>query len=286
VHFGEVECGRIDDNPEGPIQRAAPGDPPYPEVMNSAAVAEIAALDPAAVIVKGDLSADGQPDEWRAFEDCYRTPFGAALHVVRGNHDAYHGQDEYAGDQAIDLPGVTIALLDTVVATRTGGRFSEAQASWLADVAADAARRGVPVVAMGHHQNWIGEPGQREAVRSTEYFGIDRDDSERLAEVVARHRAIVAYAAGHTHRHRVRRHPTTGDVPYIEVGCVKDFPGTWAEYQVYESAIVQVVHRVADPAALAWSERCRYLYADFGVDYQSYALGRLEDRCFTIELRA
>ena len=25
VHFGEIECGRIDDHPEGPIQRAAAG---------------------------------------------------------------------------------------------------------------------------------------------------------------------------------------------------------------------------------------------------------------------
>ena len=29
----------------------------------------------------------------------------------------------------------------------------------------------------------------------------------------------------------------------------------------------------------------RHLYADFGLDYQSYALGALSDRCFTIPLR-
>jgi hypothetical protein len=74
-------------------------------------------------------------------------------------------------------------------------------------------------------------------------------------------------------------------VPSVEVGCVKDFPGTWAEYRVYDGGILQVVHRMSSPEALAWSEECRTLYADFGVDYSTYALGSLEDRCFAISLR-
>ncbi len=82
---------------------------------------------------------------------------------------------------------------------------------------------------------------------------------------------IVAYTAGHTHRHRVR--PMSCGVPSIEVGCVKDFPGTWAEYRVYEGGITQVVHRISSPEALRWSDRCRHLMADFGIDYETYALG-------------
>ena len=78
---------------------------------------------------------------------------------------------------------------------------------------------------------------------------------------------------------------TASGVPSIEIGCVKDFPGTWAEYRVYETGVMQVVHRISDPAALAWSERCRHLYADFGIDYESYALGTLEERCCNIPLR-
>ena len=115
VHFGETECGRIDDHPLGPILRREPGERPYPEVMNAGAVGEIADIDPAAVIVKGDLSNDGNDDEWAAFEDCYRTAFGARLHVVRGNHDAHRGQTAYAGDQWIELPGLAIGLLDTTI---------------------------------------------------------------------------------------------------------------------------------------------------------------------------
>ena len=279
VHFGEVEAGRIDDHPEGPIRRAEPGAPPYPEVMNHAAASEIAALDPVAVIVKGDLTADGRQEEWDAFEACYRVPFGERLHVVRGNHDAYRHQAEYAGDQLIELPGVTVALLDTAIPGASTGMITTEQADWVDDVGADADR---PVIVMGHHQQWIGSGS--DATRSDDYFGLHPDASDRLDAVAARRSSIVAYAAGHTHRHRVRTMTRSG-VPSIEVGCTKDFPATWAEYRVYEGGMMQVVHRISTREALAWSEACRNLYSDFGVDYASYALGELSDRCFTISLR-
>ena len=277
VHFGEVECGRVDGQEGGPIERVAEGEPPYAETMNRGATVEIAAIDPAAVIAKGDLSQDGQPEEWRAFEACYRGAFGDRLHVVRGNHDAYHGQTSYSGDQLIVLPGVAVALIDTVIPYGTTGRITAEQLEWL-DAHAAAADR--PVLLMGHHQQWIaGASGKR----SSEYFGLDPDSSDALDEVVARRPTILAYTAGHTHRHRIRR--MACGVPTIEIGCVKDFPGTWAEYRVFEGGIMQVVHRVSNPAALNWSERCRHLYRDFGIDYETYALGALEDRCCNIPLR-
>ncbi len=274
LHFGEVECGKIDDDPHGPIQRVEPGEPPYPETMNRAAVAEMAATDLTAVVVKGDISTDGTDDEFAAFEALYRSTFGDRLHVVRGNHDAYRGQHVYTGDQWIDLPGVSIALLDTVLSERTTGAITNSQLQWLDDRSATADR---PVMVLGHHQQWIS------GKRHNDYFGLDPDSSDNLAAVAARQPRILAYTAGHTHRHRVRR--MACGVPSIEVGCVKDFPGTWAEYRVYEGGITQVVHRMSSPDALGWSERCRHLLVDFGVDYETYAMGNLEDRCFNIPLR-
>jgi predicted phosphodiesterase len=275
VHFGEVEAGRIDEHTDGPIRRVAPGAPPYPETMNRAAAAEMAAADVAAVIAKGDLSTDGTPDEFAAFEGCYRPTFGDRLYAVRGNHDSYRGQHEYAGDQWIALPGVNIALLDTVLPERASGHLRPDQLDWL-DAAAAASTD--PVLVMGHHQQFVSG-----ANRSPDYFGIDPDSADALSDVMRRRPAIVAYAAGHTHRHRVRW--IDGTIPSIEVGCVKDFPGTWAEYRVYDGGILQVVHRISTPDALAWSEQCRSLYSDFGVDYEHYAMGSLADRCFAIPLR-
>jgi predicted phosphodiesterase len=277
LHFGEVEAGRIDDHPDGPIRRAEPGAEPYPEVMNRTAADEIARADPDAVIVKGDLSRDGTDDEWAAFERCFREPFGERLHVVRGNHDSYRHQAAYAGDRWIELPGVNVALLDTAIPGQTTGTLTATQIDWLD---AHAAGSTAPVLVMGHHQQWIGHPDRR----SDDYFGLHPDPSDALDDVAARRPAIVAYAAGHTHRHRVRTMHRSG-IPSIEVGCTKDFPGTWAEYRVFDGGIMQVVHRMSSPEALAWSESCRGLYRDFGVDYATYALGTLNDRCLNIPLR-
>jgi len=279
VHFGETECGAIDDRTDGPIVRPGRDESPYPEMMNRAAAGEVALIEPDAVFVKGDLSVDGRHHEWEAFESCWRQPFGDRLHVVRGNHDAYKGQNRYAGDQWIELPGVMIGLLDTTIPGRTSGDLRHAQ---LAEIDDRLATIGGRVLLMGHHQQWV--PGSPSSSRSDDYFGIRPDASDGLDDLCLRHRGVIGYAAGHTHRHRVRTMTRSG-VPSIEIGCVKDFPGTWAEYRVYEGGVMQVVHRISSPEALSWSNRCRVIYSDFGIDYETYALGTLEQRCFVFPQR-
>jgi len=276
VHFGETVCGIMDGIPDGPFFSVAEGAEPYPELMNRGAIAEMSALDPDAVVVKGDLTCDGLDEEYAAFLKAYATAFGDPLPHARANHDAYRHQT-YApkGPQRIDVDGLTVALLDTTIPGHTTGQVPEAQVEWLEDLAAEVDR---PVLVMGHHHVW--NPGASQ--RPDDYFGIHPDDSERLIAAVGRHPRILGYAAGHTHRNRVRRFPATGDRPWIEVACVKDYPGTWAEYRVFEEGIIQVVHRISTPEALAWSEQCRFLYADFGINYADYALGTLAERCFVI----
>ena len=127
--------------------------------MNRGAVAEMAAAGLDAVIVKGDLSNDGLPEEWAAFEACYRQAFGDRLHVVRGNHDGYRMQHEYAGDEWIELPGVAVALLDTVTPGETGGGMLPASSSTGSTRTSPPSDR--PVIVMGHHQQSIG--GQQRA---------------------------------------------------------------------------------------------------------------------------
>jgi Icc protein len=279
LHFGETECGRVDGRDDGPIVRVEPGSEPYPELMNRSAVDEIAAVDPVAVIVKGDLTSDGTDAELASFASTYAR-FGDALHVTRGNHDAYQGQLVYDGDQWIDLPGISIALLDTVMPTATPGDLRPEQLEWLDDRVGTASSQ--PVLLLGHHQQWV--PGAEDANACEALFGLQPRASDALDDLCARHRHVLGYAAGHTHRHRLR-HMVRSGAASIEVGCVKDFPGTWAEYRVFEGGVMQVVHRVSAPDAMEWSNRCRWLYRDFGVHYESYALGRLGDRCFVFDAR-
>ena len=165
--------------------------------------------------------------------------------------DAFRGR-RYASEpcQERELPGVIFALLDTVIEGRDSGQVRREQLEWLDELGPRADR---PVLVFGHHHAW--KPGSSN--RSPDYFGINPNDSERLVEVIARRPAICGYFAGHTHRNRVRKFAETGDVPYAEVACVKDFPGSWAEYRVFEGGVLQVHRRLSSPAALAWSEKCR-----------------------------
>jgi Icc protein len=275
VHFGEVECGHVEGMDIGPVLHREPGEEPYPETMNRGAVAEMLALGPDAVVVKGDLTTHGTVEEFKAFLGVYEAAFGPKLHYVRGNHDAAHGE-EFAADAPlrIDLPGVTLAVLDTVIPGLATGQVSAPQLAWLDDLAGSA-ERDRPVLVFGHHHPWM--PGSN--TREPGYFGINPDDSEKLVEVVARRPAISGYFAGHTHRNRVRRFAATGDVPWVEVACVKDFPGAWAEYRVFEGGVLQVHRRISSPDALAWTNATRAMFQGF---YPQYAFGALADRCFGV----
>lgn len=279
VHFGETEAGRLGASDLGPIKRSLPGMGPYPEVMNTGAVAEIAAdeLDGHrhdAVFVKGDLTGEGTDHEFEQFARCYAV-FDERLHVVRGNHDGYLGQDRYSGDQWVELDGVAVALLDTVVPYAPGGALTAEQLDWLD---AHAAAATVPLIVLGHHPIYLPE-----SPLDQPEFLLDGETSTALQALIGRRRSVLAYAAGHTHRQRVRALRAGGLA--IEIACVKDFPGVWAAYDVYDGGIVQTTRRISTPEALRWSEECRGLYADFGVDYTEYALGTLADRCRVIPLR-
>jgi Icc protein len=275
VHFGETECGVLEGLEMGPVFRSEPDDDPYPEMMNRGAIDEISAIEPAAVVVKGDLTCRGIPDEYEQFLAAYGKAFGDRLYHVRGNHDGYYG--ETFADEApieVELPGVRLAILDTVIPTQTPGQVSAEQLEWLDEL---GARTDRPVLVFGHHHVWSPESRERHAT----YFGINPDDSERLIEVFVRRPALRGYFAGHTHRNRVRRFGVTGDVPWVEVACVKDFPGTWAEYRVHERGVLQIHRRISTPEALAWTEKTREM---FGGMYFSYAFGELADRCFAIDV--
>ena len=273
VHFGEEECGVIGGAVMNPAEvfSSLPGEPPYPETMNRAAIAEIAAIEPEAVVVKGDLTGAGKADEYRAFLDAYVPAFGDRLHHVRGNHDAYHGRT-FADFpvQEITVPGAKLALIDTTIPRAPSGQVTPDQLEWLDEL---AARSDVPVVVLGHHHAW--DPGSRS--RPNSYFGISPDDSEKLVEVFVRRPNLVAYFAGHTHRNRARRFAPTGERPWVEVSAVKDYPGAWAEYRVFEGGIMQVFRRISAPEALAWTERTRGMFGGF---YPEYSFGRIDDRCF------
>jgi Icc protein len=274
VHFGEVECGRLTGIDLGPVLTSAPGEPPYPQMMNQAAVAEIAAAAPDLVVVKGDITSGGHPQEYEQFEACYRPAFGDRLIVTRGNHDYPRRGPAFTCPPVLEaaVPGAVIAVLDTSAPGVGGGRVSDDQLEWLDEL---GGRATDPVLVFAHHPCWEEEAGDWVDASSA----IEPQGSARLVEVVARRPALAGYFAGHTHRNRVRRFPASGPVPFAEVACTKDFPGVWAEYRIFEGGVLQITHRTSTAEALRWSEQCRALFAGL---YPGYAFGRLEDRCFRV----
>ena len=140
---------------------------------------------------------------------------------------------------------------------RSTGHLRPEQIDWL-DAAAAAST--VPVLVMGHHQQCVsGATAAPTTSASTPTPATPSPTScagARRSSPTPPATPTATASAG-----------STATIPSIEVGCVKDFPGTWAEYRVYDGGILQVVHRMSTPEALAWSEQCRDLYSDFGVDY-------------------
>lgn len=274
VHFGETVAGHVDGVDESETFSVPPGDEPYPEVMNAGAVGEMSAAQVDLVVAKGDLTSQGTLEEYERFHEVYGGAFGDRLVHVRGNHESYPGLRCAAWPmQERQLPGVTVAVLDTSRDGRIDGDLSADQLDWLDELGARADR---PVLVFGHHPVW--NPAVE--TRSESTFGLAPAATEALDALFARRPRLAGYFAGHTHRNAVVHLPASRR-RFVEVACVKDFPGAWAEYRIYEGNIVQVHRRISTPEALRWTDRTRQM---FGGLYPAYAFGSLDERCFSIDV--
>ena len=270
VHFGETECGKTGDpatDAIGPVLSSAPGEPPYPEMMNGAVVDEMLALDPDVVVVKGDLTDTGKAEEYEAFLACYGR-LGARMHHVRGNHDAIRDPELARQDApyAVALDGVTLAVLDTVVPGWVGGALAADQRGWLDDLAADTPD---PVLVFAHHPAFNHDPnyglaGRRPRGAPRRCSPAARTSSATSPGTPTRTASLATLAVA-TSRASRSRAPRT-------------IRAAWAEYRVYEGGYTQVMRRVAAPAARDWSERARHMIQGI---YRDLVLGAIDDRCFT-----
>jgi predicted phosphodiesterase len=273
VHLGETVAGKVGGAEEFETYSVPPGAEPYPELMSRAAIEDMSAWDPDLVVVKGDLTSEGTAEEYRRFLELYEPAFGERLLHVRGNHESYHHlRLAVEPFQERVLAGVHVALLDTTRDGHVNGDLTAEQLDWLDELGARADR---PVLVFGHHPIW----NHAEEPRSDHTFGLLPDATDALVEVFRRRHHLRGWFAGHTHRNRVVHHPDLPDVPFGELACVKDYPGSWAEYRVFDGLILQVHRRIPDPDAVAWTERTRGM---FGGTYPLYARGRLSERCFVV----
>lgn len=252
------------------------GDVPHAIRCLRAAVAEAKAWGAEALVAKGDLTHGGRPWEW---EVVGRELGAAELPVVGvpGNHDVVRLATDgrpvlerravrlFYEPTTVELPGITGVLVNTTARGAEGGVMPRRRREQIVDLVGDA---GGPVFLAMHHYP------QRFRLPTMWPPGIPGPDAAALLDAVAAANPATFVTSGHSHRHRAHTH---GPLTIAEIGSTKDFPGAWAGYAVYEGGILQTVRRVAEPSAIAWTDRTRWAV---GGIWGLWSPGFRDHRCF------
>lgn len=155
---------------------------------------------PDALVVSGDLSQNGDPEEYGRLRELL-APLDLEPHVLPGNHDlrgplrkafGLPGDVEDPVCHVVELGPLRLVCLDSTIPGGEGGALDEGRIEWLEAVL--AAEREVPTVLAMHHPPLLTQtPG-------FDRIGLAPEGRAALAEVLVRHRQVVRVVAGHVHR--------------------------------------------------------------------------------------
>ncbi len=173
-----------------------------PDACVARAVAAIEALDerPDALLVSGDLSQNGRPEEYARLIELL-APLGLEPHVLPGNHDlrgplraafGLPGSGEEHASHVVDLGPLRLVCLDSTVPGAEGGALDEGRIEWLA--AALEKEPGRPTVLAMHH------PPLSTAIPSFDAIGLAPEWRAALGEVLDVNPQVLRVVAGHVHR--------------------------------------------------------------------------------------
>lgn len=274
THVGERGFGTLPRRREDPNETA---DTSYPARCLRAAVAEAEAWGAELLLAKGDLTWSGTLLQFETVADALATAH-IPVHATLGNHDvmprSVDGRDvlQRRGIIAprtvdpVDVPGLRIVVGHSADRGHRYGVVDGVQRDEIARLVGEATTAAF--VTTHHYVNPL-------PVRSRYPRGIERKEGEALLQEVARANPATFVTFGHSHRHRRKvRH----GLPLTEVGSTKDYPGTWAAYAVHEGGIRQTVFRIAEPSAIAWTERTADV---LGGAWGRWSPGLLRWRCFS-----
>jgi 3',5'-cyclic-AMP phosphodiesterase len=155
---------------------------------------------PDLVVITGDLTDSGRPEEYAALHAILR-PCLVPVLLAAGNHDdpealtaEFGGTPFLAGSTSAryvaELPGASVVVADSRVADSPGGTLGPGQLAWIDESL--SARPDVPALVCVHH------PPRPVGIPFLD--GMRLADGPALAEVVARHPRVVRVLAGHVHR--------------------------------------------------------------------------------------
>lgn len=249
---------------------------PYPLRCALAAVREAQEWGAELIVVKGDITERGRPEEWEQF-DTLLAAIDVPVVAIPGNHDTVgtrrsidaaaalgrRGLFEH-GVQTVDLPGIRIVAADTTRPKRNFGRLTHRRDDLVAAVSVDG-----PVAVFLHHHL------HDSVVPRIWPPGILRHEAVGVLDAMVAANPDLLVSSGHTHRNRVRHH---GAALLTEVSSTSDFPGVWAGYVVHRAGIRQVQRRVASADCIAWTDRT---HAAVGGLWGRWSPGSITDRNVT-----
>jgi 3',5'-cyclic AMP phosphodiesterase CpdA len=267
--------------------------------MLAGAAVQVRALNPALVLVLGDLTNNsGYPDMLtaKALLDGIGLPYA----VLRGNHDrpAQNGTGEaescgaakdcystvFRPDHtmriqplAVETHDVRFLMLDANDTSGTGDLTDAGQQAWTGQQLRDHPRQRTFILShepAGTYSN---------ATTYIPGFGVTGPrGGDWLHQVVLANPQVTATLAGHTHRNLLGYDPDTGRFPWIEIGANKEYAAGFTMLRIYEGGFVREYHRTDcaadDNFCREWTSLSRGQM--YGGQYP-YMLGQLSARAFT-----
>jgi Icc protein len=238
------------------------------DALARAAVREINEIGPEFVVIPGDFTEDGEPQQFRLAKEIF-DGLACPYYAVMGNHDVVQrstgrpmGAELYAEtfgfppeDFVVDCGGLQVALVDTADPTRSpfadpdasvtapaGGVDSGALVPGQARALADRLDRRRPVLLVQHHelQPFSGFPPVK--------FGLREEDSVQELEALKDHQ-LVGVIAGHTHRSAALG-VGDGSVRQLEIPSLKDWPYAYSVAGVSDDGVQVVARQLSDRATI------------------------------------
>ena len=269
------------------------------EALARAAVADINAMAPEFVVIPGDITEDGEPEQFRLVREIL-DGLASPYYVVPGNHDTVQrstrepfGEKFFAeafgfepADRVVELGDLQVALVDStdptpgpfpdwdIATARIGGEAAGVDSGALRPGQAETLAQRLdptrPAVLVQHHElhPFPGFPPVR--------FALREEDAEAELAALANHR-LVGVIAGHTHRSAVLE-VGSGSVKQLEVPALKDWPFAFSVCTLTDAGLRVDVRQVSDrKAVLRMTKGLPPLMTRF-------AFGPLSDLTYTFSL--
>ena len=226
-----------------------------PERRLTATVAAVQALPqrPDGILISGDLADDGSDASYERVLDLL-SPLESPIHVIVGNHDDRERLARHFGVSRVqgyvqyvaDIGPIHLIALDSQIPGSDAGSLDGGRLDWLEQQLAAVPERPT-IVALHHPPFSIG-------IDEADAIGLDGDDTNELARIIARHRQVQRVICGHVHcvvtGDLAGRVTITAPSTYVELD--PDFDAEELEVRAGQPGFL--IHRLAGDRIVTYSE--------------------------------